>query len=97
MWKPVTRPQRCGGNHRVKIFIAAISPPAKPMPIRQARHDQLGERGAQSEQRRAQGGDRQQHDLHAARSVAVERHAEIGWISAKNRKKARSAGRDRPR
>ena len=33
MWKPVTSPHCRGGYHRVKTLIAAISPPAKPMPI----------------------------------------------------------------
>ena len=34
MWKPVMRPQRSGGYHSVIALMAAISPPAKPRPIR---------------------------------------------------------------
>src|SRR5260370_13326742 len=33
MWKPVIRPQRCGGYQSVKALIAAIRPPANPSPI----------------------------------------------------------------
>ena len=40
-----------------------------------ARHDQLAERGAEPEQRRADRRHDQQHGLHPARAVAVERHA----------------------
>ena len=39
------------------------------------RDDQLGQRGAKSEQRRAECGDKEQDRLHLARAVAVERHA----------------------
>jgi hypothetical protein len=39
------------------------------------RHDQLGQRGAKSEECRAEGGDGEQHGLHLAWPVAVERHA----------------------
>ena len=41
-----------------------------------ARHDQLAERIAEPEQRRAERRHREQHDLHLARAVAVERDAQ---------------------
>ena len=41
-----------------------------------ARHDQLAEREAEAKQRRAGRRHRQQHDLHAARPVAVEHDAQ---------------------
>ena len=75
MWKPVTSPHCRGGYHRVKTLIADISPPAKPMPISTRATTSSGERGAEPEQRRAERRHDQQHGLHLARPVAVERHA----------------------
>ena len=76
MWKPVIRPQRSGGYHSVIALIAAIRPPAKPRPISTRATISSPQREAEPEQRRAGRRHRQQHDLHAARPVAVEHDAQ---------------------
>ena len=96
MWKPVIRPHarripqrdRLDGGHQSA---------GEAQPDQHARHDQLAEREAQSEQGGACGGHGQQHDLHAARPVAVDMTPSTGWQPAKNRKKADVSSRGRPR